>query len=600
VLGRFRCAAAIVAVLACAAPATAHERRSAGPEVPAAGQIAQCPGRTIQPDRVISGQFGTELAKSYVMVPFRVRRGTTAIRVKYCFDRPESGTSRHTLDLGLYEPRRRGSGLWGEAEFRGWGGSSHPDVTVSAEGFSSEAQYTATPRVEPPGKTTRAFLPGRIRAGEWAVELGVAAVIPQSEGDADGKVGWRVEIDLAGDSAFADEPYRPARYDRRPARRKPGWYAGDMHVHAEHSAYGDATMSEAFGYAFRRRAAGGAGLDFVTLSDYVSGSAWGEIGRHQTRHGGKLIVRSDEVITYRGHANNHASARFVDYREGPIYELQDDGSVRRLRGDRDPRRLFREIHRFGGWTQINHPTIFPPVNPAAAALCRGCFWEYSEEETDFSQVDAYEIATGPAEFGGAPNPFTVTAIAEYERLLGLGHRIAAVGSSDSHNAGRTTSITQAPIGTATTVVHAPELSERGIKCGVQARHTYVKATGNAGPDLRFTARPHGRAAGRIRGPARAIVGDVVRARGATFTARVSGGAGRQLLVIKDGVAVATVPVTSDHFTHRFEGTDSGRWRVQLMRGTLIDTVSSPIWIEPPASAKAAGKVERSSCRRSRR
>ena len=145
----------------------------------------------------------------------------------------------------------------------------------------------------------------------------------------------------------------------------------------------------------------------------------------------------------------------MDYREGPIYERARDGSLRRLRGDRDPRYLFRD-------------------------------------------------------------------------------RIAAVGSSDSHNAGRTTSILQAPIGRATTVVRAPELSERGIECGVRARRTYVKVTGNGGPDLRCTARPRG-------GSGTAIVGDVIRADGASFEAHVRGGAGRELLVVKDGATVARVP-----------------------------------------------------------
>ena len=70
-----------------------------------------------------------------------------------------------------------------------------------------------------------------------------------------------------------------------------------------------------------------------------------------------------------------------------------------------------------------------------------------------------------------------------------------------------------------------------------------------------------------------------------------GGAGRELLVVKDGATVATVPVTSDRFTYRFEGTGSGRWRLQLMRGALIDTVSSPIWVEP-----GDGTVKRSACR----
>ena len=52
----------------------------------------------------------------------------------------------------------------------------------------------------------------------------MAAVIPQSEGDADGKVGWRVEIEFADDPAFADEPYQPARYDSRagPAHARAG------------------------------------------------------------------------------------------------------------------------------------------------------------------------------------------------------------------------------------------------------------------------------------------------------------------------------------------------------------------------------------------
>jgi hypothetical protein len=575
VVRALRFATAGAAVLALSGPAQA------------APLTTPCSGRAIVPDRVVTGEFDTRLNKSYVMVPFEVPHRTTAIRVKYCWDLPESGSSRHTLDLGLYEPRRWGSQTWGPREFRGWGGSSHRDVTLSAEGFSTEAEYLASPRIEPPGRTTRAFLPGPIRPGLWAAELGVAAVIPQSEGDADGKVGWRVELDFADDPAFADEPYRPARYDKTAASPTAGWYSGDFHVHAEHSGYGDATMTETFRYAFTPLAQGGAGLDFITLSDYVGGSAWGEIGRYQALHPGKLIVRSAEVITYRGHTNNHGSAHFVDYREGPIFELQANGSLKLVRGTRDPRELFDEVHRFGGWTQINHPTIFPPVNPAAAALCRGCFWEYSDEETDFSKVDAYEIATGPADIGGTQNPFTLTAIAEYERQLGLGHRLAAVGSSDSHDAGSGTGPLDAPIGEARTVLYARELSERGIRCAIKRRHTYVKVSGGAAPDLRFEAHPFA-----ARGWWKtAIVGEVVKAPGAAFTIRVIGGNGRRLLVVENGVIIRTIPVTSADFNYRFATGGTGHWRVQLMNGSLVETVSSPIWIEP-----GQGSVERERCR----
>ena len=46
-----------------------------------------------------------------MLVPFDVPAGTTAVRVKYCFDQPEVPTPnvRHTLDLGIYDPRRAAS-----------------------------------------------------------------------------------------------------------------------------------------------------------------------------------------------------------------------------------------------------------------------------------------------------------------------------------------------------------------------------------------------------------------------------------------------------------------------------------------------------------
>lgn len=596
-LFRATLATVFAVALVCGSTAVAHETVIAGADAAlgprAASAPESCPGQAIQPEQVLTGEFGTEIQGSYVMLPFDVPRGTTAVRVKYCFDQPDAllttpaFSARHTLDLGLYGPRRDRSRTWGVPEFRGWGGSSHPDVTVSSEGFSTEEQYLAKPRIDPPGKTTRAFLPGPIEPGEWAVELGVAAVVPRSLGDLDEKVAWRVEIDLADDPAFADEPYRPAEYDTAPASRASGWYAGDMHVHAEHSAYGDATITEALDYAYRPLDQGGAGLDFVTLSDYVSGSSWGEIGRYQPRYPGKLAIRSAEVITYRGHLNNHNTAKVVDYREGQVFEQRGNEAPRAVRGRRTPSQTFGEIKSAGGFTQINHPTIFPSTVPGFDLFCRGCPWDYTPAETGYERTDAIEIATGPSgartESGTqGPNPFTVTAIEFYEDALALGHKIAAVGVSDSHNAGRTPNpVTQAPIGEATTVVRAEELSAPGIECGVEAGHTYVKVTGNAGPDLRFEARP----AGFTGAPA--IMGDTVRAASATFTARVTGGDGRSLTVSRNGQPISTLPVSGNDFSTSFDATQPGRYRLQLERGSTIDTVSSPIYLEPGSGTVAA-------------
>ena len=583
-------------MLALALPAAAGAHAVSAPAAATALGPASCPGAAIEPTQVVTGEFGTELQGSFVLLPFQVPAGTTAVRVKYCWDPPIGPFVRHTLDLGLYQPRTRPGALYGPREFRGWGGSSHPDVIVSPEGFKSEAEYVASPRTNAPGKTTRGFVPGPIVPGEWAVELGVAAVVSPALGDPDGKVGWRVEIELSSDPAFADEPYRPAAYDERPARAARGWYAGDMHVHAEHSALGDATMTETFGFAFKPLSERGAGLDYVMLSDYVVPAAWGEIGRHQPDHPGRLIARSAEVITYRGHTNNHASARYVDYRTGPIFEREHDGALVPRRAARPPRELFADVRAAGGFTQINHPTIFPSTNAFFQQFCRGCPWDYTAAETDWSLVDAVEVSTGPPP---PANPFTGEAIAFWERALDLGHKIAAVGSSDSHNAGRTAGflVPQAPVGTATTVVYADELSEQGIRRAVQRRRTYVKLIGNSGPDLRFTVS----VPGKNRNPRKAVrgmIGDTVRGDSADFTARVLAGFDESrpdpllLTVVKDGVPWRTETVTSDDHVLSFPATEHGRYRLQLQRGPTIEAVSSPIWLEPLPARPGKGCGDR--------
>src|SRR5690606_29959338 len=59
---------------------------------PAAGAAVpdRCPGAAIAPDRVVTGSFHSSLQGSYVMVPFDVPAGTTAVRVKYCYDGSDS------------------------------------------------------------------------------------------------------------------------------------------------------------------------------------------------------------------------------------------------------------------------------------------------------------------------------------------------------------------------------------------------------------------------------------------------------------------------------------------------------------------------------
>ncbi len=146
----------LLLLLGATGTAQAHVPATAATAV-TASVAAPCPGDPLRLDQLVTGEFEASLQGGYVLVPFDVPAGTTAVRVKYCFDQPEAPAPnvRHTLDLGIRDPRG----------FRGWGGSSHPDVTLSAEGFSSEAEYLASPKGHVPGRTTRGFRPGRSGPG---------------------------------------------------------------------------------------------------------------------------------------------------------------------------------------------------------------------------------------------------------------------------------------------------------------------------------------------------------------------------------------------------------------------------------------------------
>jgi hypothetical protein len=220
--------------------------------------------------------------------------------------------------------------------------------------------------------------------------------------------------------------------------------------------------------------------------------------------------------------------------------------------------------------------------PGFAGLCRGCPWDYSDAETRWELVDAYEVHTGPPGADAGSNPFTLTAIDEYDRLRRAGHRLAAVAVSDSHNAGRTPNpVTQAPVGTGTTVVYADELSERGVADALRAGRTYAKVFGPDSADLRLEARnAHGTA----------TIGGALPGDAATLAARVLGGDGRRLLLLRDGRVIDTVGVAGDDFHQAFDVDGTGDYRLQVMRGAAVDALTTPIRLgtaDPAPTAPAA-------------
>jgi hypothetical protein len=187
------------------------------------------------------------------------------------------------------------------------------------------------------------------------------------------------------------------------------------------------------------------------------------------------------------------------------------------------------------------------------------------------------------------NPFVLTAIDRWQRLLLAGHKITAVSGSDDK---------LGPLlGSSATAVHAEVLSRPALIDAVRAGHAYVRTLGVDGsPSLEMTAVT---ADGQ-----RGIFGDTLRAGAATVTVRVRGGAGQLLSITRDGLPAAAVPVTSDDFTHTFTATRSPGsgplgtfWRVDtlaLTSGTsspYLTTIGNPVFLAPDGPPPPAAPPE---------
>ena len=281
---------------------------------------------------------------------------------------------------------------------------------------------------------------------------------------------------------------------------------------------------------------GGAGLDFIGLTDYVGNAQWGEIGRYQRDYPGKLVMRSAEEITYRGHTNNHASATTVDYRTGPVYELNAQGGLD-LKRPRDPaeRDLRRRPRRAAASRRSTTRRSSRPTSPApprSAAAARG------------TTPTSRRSGTGSTRSRWRPvpyNPFTLTAIREFDvhRRAGPRHHARSASATRTTPGARRAarrSRRSAPRRPSSSPTSSPSrASTRAVKAG----RAFVKVLGAKSPDLRLTARTPGGAT--------AMMGDALQEQRAQFLARVigggpssNGGAFRELIVLRDGLPQESV------------------------------------------------------------
>lgn len=193
----------------------------------------------------ITRAFTSDDQGRYLRLPFDVPADTDRVEVEYAYDRfvteevPE-GRRRHeaaVIDLGLYDET---------GSLRGWSGSERASVAVSAS--------SATP----------GYAAGPVRAGRWAVSLGLY------------RIRGPVEVRLA---------------IRLPEKRGL-LLAGDLHVHTVNS---DGDLSTAALLELCRRQ----GLDFVGLTDHNSTRQNDEAAAAD----GITAIPGMEYTNYRGHAN---------------------------------------------------------------------------------------------------------------------------------------------------------------------------------------------------------------------------------------------------------------------------------------------------------
>ncbi|MDP1821004.1 MAG: CehA/McbA family metallohydrolase [Acidimicrobiales bacterium] len=530
-----------LSVVAALAAVPAAQGRSPATAAPAQVAPACAPGG---PPVAHTGAVGPEDATTYRVLPFEVAPGTTRVEVGYSWtdelplpDVPVvSDLVQTVFDLGLWDE----GGVGTVEGFRGWSGSR--------QGRTARGQDPIWVQAD---SADRGYRPDPVRPGTWHVDLGVAAVAPLG-------ATYEVVIRCLGPAVgepFVDQPVDATHV----ADPDPGWYSGDLHLHGYHS---NPNAPDWDGVVEFARAAG---LDFLPITDYVTNQHHRELGPVQAANPDLVVWPSREVITYFGHATVFGETpHAVDWRHGhPGVTL---GGIQAA--------SVADGALFG----VAHPTIFPTA--VFASLCRGCEFRLGGA-VDWDVVDTIEVITGPTmvddrQLGGPglgvqiQNPFILTALELWQRLLREGHKITAVsGSDDKLGPGYGTTVTE---------VYAEQLSRPALADALRAGHAYIRALGaQASPTVEMTAVT---ADGQ-----RGMFGDVLHADSATVRVRVRGAAGQALHVSRDGLPADIVPIPSDDVTHTFVATRSPGsgplgtfWRVDTVDLRSITTIGNPIFL----------------------
>jgi hypothetical protein len=161
--------------------------------------------------------------------------------------------------------------------------------------------------------------------------------------------------------------------------------------------------------------------------------------------------------------------------------------------------------------------------------------------------------------------------------LQLGHRLTAIGGSDTHDVtSKSTQPLPNQIGIPTTVVYARALGAEAIIAGIRAGQVFVDTAGTRDRMLEFTARQGGK---------QVAMGEQLQLTGrrnVTFDVRVAQLAGGTLEIVRDGTVTRRVPITDvDHSLTIEETFDRKRHWVRVnARGAQgkLALIGNPIYI----------------------
>jgi hypothetical protein len=389
---------------------------------------------------------------------------------------------------------------------------------------------------------TPSYLPGAIVPGKWRLLLSVPNMRAQTVSR------YRAEIRFNGREEDAGFTLHPLTAGKR-------WYRGDLHMHTAHS---DGSCASQNGREvpcplfLTVQTASARGLDFIAITDHNTDSHYNEMRELQPYFDKLLLIPGREMTTFRGHFNVFGVTEFMDWRVA--------------QGELDLNSILRDARAKGGIASVNH------AEAPTGEDCMGCGWDPAPG-TDMNLFSSVEVING--------GEIMFSSASFWDKQLRDGHRLAAVGGSDSHNA---TAPPGPPdsIGWPTTVAEADELSVPAILKAIRDGRTFIDLTASHDRTVDFDAGS-GDASVSMGGTLRPAAGAPIQVR--IHAAGVEGSLVHLLVDGEESASIPAMPAVSDDATVATRVTaGAGRhWlRVEVRdHAGMLQLVSSPLYINFP-------------------